>query len=178
MNRRCLQITTSNQNGDHTNQYPACYYWKYHSICRPWAFSDKAVQNYWITEVSQYAIWKVPHHGHESSNLTQGLRRHLLKTNRSNDASALLRIMRQGSFPSVSRIRVELIRRTVRLVFVCTVQGRLVVAVYISGHPDRCSKLTPGHRCYHRHTAFGATEGISTAEKDCWLGLDKSDSRQ
>ena len=58
VSRRRMQITISNQNGNHTNQCPACNNWKYCSVLNLWAFSE----------------------GDESSNLTQGLRGHPLKT--------------------------------------------------------------------------------------------------
>ena len=53
-------------------------------------------------------------------------------------------------FLTASRIRVELIRRTERPVFICMVQGRLVAARYYSRHPDGCPGRIPDHRCCRR----------------------------
>ena len=76
----------------------------------------------------------------ESSSLTQGLLWHLLKMIASNEHYAPLLIVRRVSFLSASMIRVELIRQPRRRVFVYTVQGRLVLAVYCLIHPDWCPK--------------------------------------
>ena len=69
---------------------------------------------------------------------------------------ALLCIMRWKSYPSASTIRVGLIRRTGRCVFVRMVQRCLAVAGYRSRHPARCPSLTLDHRrrrhkLAHRH---------------------------
>ena len=53
------------------------------------------------------------------------------------------------SFLSAPRIRVELIRRTGRHIFVRTVQICLVAAGFHSRHPGRCPILTPDHH-HHR----------------------------
>ena len=66
-----------------------------------------------ITGVSQCAACRVIRCVRENSNLTQGLREHLLKTVTSKEDRALLHIMGWKSFLLASRIRVELIRRTV-----------------------------------------------------------------
>ena len=44
---RCMQITLSNQSGNHSNQYPATHYWKYCSVLRSWTFPEGDVLYYW-----------------------------------------------------------------------------------------------------------------------------------
>ena len=64
----------------------------------------------------------------------------------SKDDHALLSTLRWRSSPSVSRIRVELIRRLGCLGLARTAQGHLVAAGYRSRHPDGChfsSSLPP-----------------------------------
>ena len=56
-------------------------------------------------------------------------------------------------FPQLSRIGVELIRRTGCPAVVCMVQGRLVAAEYHSRHSDWCPRLTYHHRCRRRMLA-------------------------
>ena len=58
-----------------------------------------------IKEVSQGVIWKVLHRVRESSSLTHGLRGHILKTIIWKENHTLLRITRQKSFQSASKIR-------------------------------------------------------------------------
>ena len=55
--------------------------------------------------------------------------------------------MRRKRFLSASKMKVELIRRTGRSVFVRTSQGRSETAGYSSRHQDRCPRLNPEHRC-------------------------------
>ena len=86
----------------------------------------------------------------ESSSPTKGLRGYLLKIITPKEDRVLLRIMRWKSFLSVSRIRVDLIRRTGRPVFARTVRGHLVAAGYRSRRPDWCPRRTPDHPCHHR----------------------------
>ena len=47
ISRHCMQITISNQSGNHTNQYSACNYWKYRSVLKSWVSSEGEVKNYW-----------------------------------------------------------------------------------------------------------------------------------
>ena len=51
---RCMQITISNQSGNHANQYLAYNYWKYCSFRRSRAFSELDVENYW--SVTRYHL--------------------------------------------------------------------------------------------------------------------------
>ena len=53
--------------------------------------------------------------------------------------------MRQKLFLSMSRIKVNLIRRSGRPAFVCKVQRRWVAVGYRSRPPDWCLRLTPDH---------------------------------
>ena len=105
-------ITILNQSVNHANQYPACTHWKYCLVPKYWAFSEGDVDNYW--GVTRYHL-KILHHVRDSSGLTQGVHRHLLKAITSKEDCALLRIMRRKSFLSVFRIRVGVIRQTGRL---------------------------------------------------------------
>ena len=65
----------------------------------------------------------------------------------------LLCIMRPKNFPSASRIRVELIRRTWRHAFVHIVQRCWVAAGYRSRDAARCPRLHFDHRCHSRMLA-------------------------
>ena len=42
-----MQITISNQNGNHANQYLACNHRKYFLVLRSWPLSEGDVENYW-----------------------------------------------------------------------------------------------------------------------------------
>ena len=76
--------------------------------------------------------------------------------------------MRCKIFLSLSSIRMELIRRTGRRVFVHTVPWCLVTAGFHSRHPGRCPRRTPGHRrrhsCWHTSNRTGT---ISTGLMCC-----------
>ena len=66
-----MQVTISNQSGNHAKQYPAaCNYWKYCSVLRSWAFTEADVNNYW--SVTRCRL-KVLGRARESSRRTQGL---------------------------------------------------------------------------------------------------------
>ena len=56
-------------------------------------------------------------------------------------------------FAQLSRIRMELIRRTGCHVVVRMVQGRLVATGYRPRHSEQCPRLTPDHRCCRRMLA-------------------------
>ena len=105
----------------------------------------ESVENYW-----SFTRCQVLHPVREGSNLTRGLRGHLLKTIASKEDRALLRILRWKSFLSASRISEELICQFGRTVVVRTAQGRLVANRSHPRHPDRCLWLAPDHRCHHR----------------------------
>ena len=112
-----MQITITNQSGNHSNQYPVCNYWKYCSVLR---FSKRNVENYWSVTRCHLKSAMLSGSWEQQSYPGATIK---LKGDR-----VLLRIMRRKSFLSAFRIRVELIRRTGRRVLVCTVQGRLVAA--------------------------------------------------
>ena len=136
----CMQITNSNQCGNHGNQYPDCNYWKYCSFVRFGAFSDRDIQNHW--SVTRYHL-EVLCCIREGSSLIQGLHGHLLKTITSKEDRSLPCIMRQKSFFSAFRIRVELIRWTACRVFVRMVQRCLAAVGYRPGHPVQCHTPLP-----------------------------------
>ena len=103
-----------------------------------------------ITRVAQDDKSKVLLPVCDTISLTQGLPGHQLKTLTWKVDRDLLCIMMENRFLSASRIRVELTRGIRCRIFVCMVQGGLVVAVYHSKHPDRCPGLTPQHRHMRR----------------------------
>ena len=88
----------------------------------------------------------------DTSSLPKGLSGHRLKTTTWKEDHFLLRINRGNRSRSLlaPMIRVELIRRIKRRVFICVVQRRLIVAGYHWRHPDRCPRLTPDYRYLQR----------------------------
>ena len=74
---RCMQITLSNQIGNHANEYPACNYWKYCLVLCTWASSEEMAI---IIAVSQGATQKVLQSVCDVNSLTQGLCGHRLNT--------------------------------------------------------------------------------------------------
>ena len=68
---------------------------------------------------------------------------------------AHIRNMRENMFLLGSRIRLELIRRVGRRVFVRMVQRHFVATEYHSGDPDRCPRVTLYHHSCHSLQAYG-----------------------
>ena len=94
----------------------ACNYWKYCAILRFWASSEEDVENY-LSQVSQVAFSKV---------IAVFVRAVVLSGASIGDDHkedhARFRNMRQKSFLSASRIKVEQIKQTGRHVVVSIVQ--------------------------------------------------------
>ena len=135
-----MQITISNQSGDHANQYPAC---NIENIVQLSGLGLSKREMSRISGVSQGTsksptpcLWE-----------QQGLYGHILKTVTPKANLKFLCTVGRNIFLATFRIWMELIRCTGRRLFVYTDQRRLVAPRYGLGHPCRCPKLTPHHHC-------------------------------
>ena len=108
-------------------------------------FSQEEISR--TSRVSHDVTIKVLRHVHEKSSLTQGLHGQLLKPIKSKQNHALFRIIRWKSFHSASMIRLDLIRRYWRHVFVHMIKRHLVAAGYHAWHSGQYPRLNPGYCC-------------------------------
>ena len=137
--------------GDHANHYLACNYrkWLFSSLvlrfprgrCRELLGCHRMPLKTSYAVIAGAAVWPRGYVG------IYWIQSHQKKT-------MLFYASRGGRvFSQLSRIRVQLIRRTGRPIVVRMVKGRLVAAGYHSKHPDRCPRLTHHHRCRRRMLA-------------------------
>ena len=113
--RHGVQVTLSNQSDNYANQYPVCNYWKYFSVLMSWAFSEGDVKNYWSVtrchlNISTSCWWEQQSY--------PGTTRASIEDDRIKRRPRPFCIPGRKRFLLAYRIRVALIRRTGRPVFV------------------------------------------------------------
>ena len=131
--------------------------WQFLSICILWLIVPCYLMWVfkWIKFLESLKSLNVLRRFRETGRVIQRPQGHRLAMTTPRKDCALIRIMRRNRFLSPSRFRVELIRRTGRLVSARMVQRRFVAAGYHPRRPARCPRLTYEHRRQRRVWAHG-----------------------